>query len=99
MNLIYLADAVADIEAIGDYIAQDDPEQARRFFTSLRQFIESIADNPQRFRERVEWGRSVRAANFRKYLIIFEHDDEAVYVLRVASGRRNIVALLSDGPH
>ncbi|WP_374406586.1 type II toxin-antitoxin system RelE/ParE family toxin [Pelagerythrobacter sp.] len=92
---MYLEDALADISEIGDYIAEDDPEQARRFVAGLREFIETIPENPRRFRLRSEWGESVRAANFGNYLIVFEYDDAAVYVLRVATGRRNIVALLS----
>ena len=95
MNLVYFEDALADIGEIGDYIAEDDPIQARRFVASLREFIATIADNPRRFRLRSEWGTSVRAANFGNYLVVFEHDDANVYVLRVANGRRNIVALLS----
>ncbi|KUO57777.1 MAG: hypothetical protein APF82_02585 [Sphingomonadales bacterium BRH_c42] len=96
MNLVYLEDALTDIGEIGDYIAEDDPEQARRFLASLREFIATIAENPRRFRLRSEWGQSVRAANFSSYLVVFEHDESNVFILRIASGRRNIVALLSD---
>lgn len=96
MNLVYLEDALTDIGEIGDYIAEDDPDQARRFLGSLREFIATIADNPRRFRLRSEWGKSVRAANFGNYFVVFEHDETSVYVLRVANGRRNIVALLSN---
>lgn len=95
MKLVYLEDALSDIGEIGDYIAEDDAEQARRFVASLREFIETIADNPRRFRLRSEWGESVRAANFGNYIIVFEHDEAAIYILRIANGRRNIVALLS----
>ncbi|MEE4199252.1 type II toxin-antitoxin system RelE/ParE family toxin [Erythrobacter sp.] len=96
MNIDYTQDALADIGEIGAYIAEDDTEQARLFVDRLREFIEGIAENPRRFRLRSEWGRNVRAANFRNYLIIFEHDDVNILILRVASGRRNMIALLSE---
>jgi toxin ParE1/3/4 len=96
VNLLFSEDSFADIGAIGDFIADDDPEQARLFIDRLRQFIDTIADNPRRFRLRSEWGRAVRAANFGNYLIVFEHDDATVHILRIASGRRNMPALISD---
>lgn len=96
MILVYSEDSYADIGVIGDFIADDDPEQARIFVNRLRAFIETIAENPLRFRLRSEWGSAVRAANFGSYLIIFEHDDACVHILRIANGRRNIPALLSD---
>lgn len=96
MNLIYSEDASADLVAIGDYIADDDPEQARIFVDRLRRFISSIPENPMRFRLRTEWGKAVRAANFGNCLIVFEHDATSVYILRVASGRRDLPSLLSD---
>lgn len=96
MKLVYSEDASADLIAIGDYIADDDPERARVFVDQLRGFISGIPENPLRFRLRTEWGKAVRAANFGNYLIVFEHDEANVYILRVASGRRDLPSLLSD---
>lgn len=94
MRVNFTADALADIEQIGAYIAEDSPERARSFLQELREFIEQISDNPRRYRLRDEWGGDYRAANFGNYLAIFETADEDVTILRVANGSQNIPDLL-----
>lgn len=89
-------DAGADLRQIGEYIGRDSLPQAEEFLSKLRSFIFTLGDYPLAYRLRPEWGSSVRAANFGNYLVIFEVQDSVVLVLRVASGRRNIAALLSE---
>lgn len=44
-----LPDAEADLEAIGDYIARDNPMRAMTFIAELRDKCSSLADTPQGF--------------------------------------------------
>jgi plasmid stabilization system protein ParE len=94
VTITYTADARADIEEIGAYIAEDNPARARTFVQELRAFLEQIPDNPRRYRLRDEWGGSFRAAHFGSYLAIFEETEEGVAILRIANGSRNIADLL-----
>ena len=96
MKLEYSEDAEFDIVSIGQHIALDDARIARGFLADLRAFIETIADHPELYRPRLEWGRDVRAARFRNYLVIYEHSNDLVTVLRVANGYRDIPRLLDD---
>lgn len=96
MKVHITARAEADLRRLGEYIARDSLAQAEEFLHKLRGFIFNIGDYPLRHRTRPEWGGEVRAANFGSYLIIYEVQSDIVLVLRVASGRRNIAALLSE---
>lgn len=44
-----LPDAEADLEAIGDYIARDNPQRALSFIKELRDKCKSLADVPLAF--------------------------------------------------
>lgn len=52
--------AEQDIEAIGDYIAQDNPVRAVSFIEELYQQCLLIAESPVIYRERPELGQSIR---------------------------------------
>lgn len=46
MKLRFRPDALQDLEAIHDYIADDNPEAAGRFIAFLRDRCAFLADNP-----------------------------------------------------
>ena len=47
MKIFITAEAEADLEAIGDYIARDNPLRAMSFVRELYQLCLDIADMPQ----------------------------------------------------
>jgi plasmid stabilization system protein ParE len=49
MNVRISAEAEADLERIGDFIAQHNPQRALSFLRELRQHCESLAEMPQAF--------------------------------------------------
>lgn len=54
MRLLVKPLAEQDLEAIGDYIARDDPKRAITFVRELRAHCTHIASNPRDYRERPE---------------------------------------------
>jgi plasmid stabilization system protein ParE len=54
--------AEQDMEAIGDYIAQDNPVRAVSFTEELYQQCLLIAESPVIYREGRSWGRASEAA-------------------------------------
>ena len=97
MKLQYSDGAEADIISIGRHIALDDRQTAIDFLERLRSFIEEIPARTEIYRLRIEWGASIRAANFRGYLILFETSDTTLTILRVANGKRDIARVLREG--
>lgn len=88
--------AEQDIEAIGDYIAQDNPVRAVSFTEELFQQCLLIAESPVIYKERPELGHSVRTCAYGRYLIVFRVLDMEVRVERLLHGSRDIITMFSE---
>lgn len=88
--------AEQDMEAIGDYIAQDNPLRAVSFTEELYQQCLLIAESPVIYRERPELGRCVRSCAYGRYLIVFRVLDTEVRIERLLHGSRDIITLFTE---
>ncbi len=89
--------AEQDLEAIGDYIAADNPTRAISFIRELRDQCQRIAANPTGYRLRPELSDDIRSCAHGKYVIFFAAAPEEVTVIRVLHGARDIPAILAPG--
>ncbi|KND57347.1 Plasmid stabilization system protein [Candidatus Burkholderia verschuerenii] len=93
-----LPDAEADLEAIGDYIARDNPNRARSFVAELREKCESLAAMPQAFPLVPCYKRrGLRYRAHGNYLIFYRATGEPIAridVVHVIHGARNYAAIL-----
>jgi len=97
-RIVYSETARADIIAIGDEIREAAGELiAERFVARIVATVESLEFMPARHRIRPELGADLRVAGFRKYLIFYRVVDDAVSIVRVLLGLRNITARLLSG--
>lgn len=87
--------AEQDIEAIGDYIAQDNPVRAASFTEELYQQCLLIAESPVIYRERPELGQSIRICAYGRYIIVFRILDMEVRIERMLHGSRDINSLFA----
>lgn len=94
MKLVISSDAEADLTAIGEYIARDDPEGSAKFTDDLLDRCSHTAERPRAYRLRPEWGKAIRAGRHGSYMIVFEIDGEHVVVLRVIHAKQDIAAIL-----
>ena len=97
MTFRLTADAETDLLAIADFIGRDSPGTAVGYVEQLLNHCSAVAENPQMYRERTEWGEKVRAAPFGSYLVIYDFDGLEVKILRVLHARRNISSILESG--
>ena len=84
----------AEIEAIGDWIAQDNPAAARRMMERLYQRCLSLDRLPERGRP---YGPTHRAVNEGRYVIIYRVEpppDPRVIIVAVMHGARDIRRIL-----
>jgi toxin ParE1/3/4 len=86
--------AVEDLEAIGDFIASDNPARAITFIDDLLGVCARIAERPQAYQRRDDLARGVRQAIHGRYLILFTADADGVVLERVLHGARRIEDLL-----
>jgi toxin ParE1/3/4 len=82
-----------DLEAIGDYIAQDNPTRAVTFVREIRNEIYQVGQNPLNYRLRPEYGKDARVAVVGRYIILFRTLSNTVRIERVVFGGRDLPTL------
>jgi plasmid stabilization system protein ParE len=89
--------AEADLEAIGDWIAEDNPRRALSFIEMLRDRCLSLASRPRRFPEDRWLGDiSLRKLVVRGYLIFYVMGPDTVKTIRIVHGSRDWVSIFSE---
>lgn len=84
-------EAVRQIVVIGDYIAQDSPENALSWVERLRAAVDTLGTFPERHAvlyTAAQAGREVRQTFYGVYRILYEIQGDTVYVLTVRHGAR-----------
>jgi toxin ParE1/3/4 len=96
MRFILAPMAEQDLEAIGDYIAKDNPRRALSFVRELRTQCGKIARSPQAYRRRPELGEAIRSCAYGNYAIFFVEEGNVVRIIRVLHGAMDIEAQFGE---
>ncbi len=84
-----MPNARADLTAIGDWIARDDPRRAVSFIDELLVKAENLAEGALLYPEVNRRKRpGVRRLNHRDYRILYDIKGDVVRILHVHHGRR-----------
>ncbi len=84
----------SDLDAIADYIAQDNPRRALSFIREIRAQILELGHSALRIRARTELAEEARVAWVGRYGILFRIHNDAVRIERVVYGTHDLLALL-----
>lgn len=95
MRIVFSSFIEADLVAIADFIARDNPIRAVTFIQEMRERIRAIGANPFLYRLRPELGESARMATMGNYVILFQILDDWIRIERVVYGGRDLDALLN----
>jgi toxin ParE1/3/4 len=82
--------AKSELEAIGDYIAEDSPANAERFIDRLTEKFFALGRNPRIGRARPELRSDLRSFPYGAYLILYRIIDGGVEIVRVVHAARNL---------
>jgi toxin ParE1/3/4 len=95
MRIDIAAEAAADLEAIGDHIARDNPARAASFVRELYRHCLDIADMPQAWPlvPRYEH-HGIRRRVYGRYLIFYRIGDDRITVLHILNGAMDVELLL-----
>lgn len=97
MRLAFSPRAIEDIQAVGDYIRDDNPSAALRFVDELTERCARITAVPHAGTARPDLGRTTRSVPFRRYTVFYDVDDDAVTIRRILHSARDIGAAYHDG--
>jgi toxin ParE1/3/4 len=93
MKLVFRPEAEADLAEIYDYIAADSPASARRFVSLLRRKCEPLREHPRMGRARDDLRPGLRSFPVERYLVIYRVLGDAVEIVSVVHGSRDIDAM------
>lgn len=96
MRIVWSDGAVANLEAIHEYIARDAPDRAGSFIQRLIEATEPLTDFPQMGRVAPEGDGRHREVFCDPYRIIYRARDEEIYVVTVVHGSRDLASLLGE---
>ncbi|USQ96967.1 type II toxin-antitoxin system RelE/ParE family toxin [Caulobacter sp. RL271] len=85
------APAAKDIQGIGDEIAADKPKAASAFVVQLLQRCQSLANAPEGYGLRPEFGVAVRGVTVPPYVILYRVRPRDILILGVRHGARQPV--------
>ena len=87
--------AEADLMAIGEYIAQDNPDRAARFVAEILDSCASLADLPRAFPLVPRYKqRGIRRRGHGRYLIFYRIVSDQIEVLHVLHGAQDYERML-----
>ncbi len=100
MKIVKLPQALVDLIETADYIAQDSPEAADRFFDAFEESVETIRTTPRigsirRFEGRMDI-RMWFVRGFEKCLIFYTESSEEIVILRVIHSARDYYRVLGN---
>jgi len=90
MKLTFRPEALADLEEIYDYIAEDNPSAAGAFLSKLKERCGLLAEQPLIGRERSEIRPDLRGFPFGRYVILYRVLVEEVEIVTVIHGARDV---------
>ncbi|NJO34617.1 MAG: type II toxin-antitoxin system RelE/ParE family toxin [Rhodospirillales bacterium] len=95
MKLVLTEAALADLEAIGDWIARDNPRRAAEFIWELRDACSNIPDMPEAHRlvPRYE-SFGIRRKIHGNYLIFYRIESKTIQIIHILNGAQDYEAIL-----
>lgn len=91
MTIIISDDASADLEDIGDFIAEDNPDAAVAFVQRLRKRCFNLLPFPNAGRKRSEIRPDLRSVTEGEYIIFYRIlGEEEVVIMRIVHAKRDL---------
>ncbi len=96
MIVLYSEDVEADLDAIAEYIAADNPRPAMMFIREIYGAIERIGESPLLYQLRGDIGSDAHLAVVGRYVILFRFAKDVVYIERIVYGGRDLPPLFEQ---
>jgi toxin ParE1/3/4 len=95
MKVVLTRRALADLDAIADWIGNDNPSRAVTFVVALREKCKDLATMPDAWPLKRGWNpMKAHIRHWRGYLIVYAVLADRIDVLHIVNGARDLDALL-----
>lgn len=94
-ELVWLEQAEADLDSVGEHIAQSNPGAAAKYVDSILSACKKLTEFPRSGRQ---YNKRYRILVVRNHLVFYRHDKtrERVVIAAVFDGRRNLARLVKS---
>jgi toxin ParE1/3/4 len=92
-RLLFSAQALRDLEEIGEYISPDNPEAAVRVILDIGDKAEILSEHPGIGRNRSEVRPNLRSFPCGNYILFYYPVTDGVEIVRILHGARDIQEL------
>jgi toxin ParE1/3/4 len=89
-------EALADLEALGEYIGFENPSRARSYVDEIYRRALNVGSAPRAYPKRDDLRPDLRMAVHGPYLILFRIGDEYVEIARIIHGARDLPRALDE---
>jgi toxin ParE1/3/4 len=90
--------ALADLDAIADWIGEDSPRRALTFTNALRTKCKDLSSTPEAWPVKQGWNpMKARIRVWRGYLIVYVVAEKRIDILHVVNGARDLDVLMGGG--
>jgi addiction module RelE/StbE family toxin len=95
-NIFFSTLAKDDLQDIWNFTAAESPQGARKIIEKIHSSIAKLADFPHMGPQRKDLTiRDVRFLVVSRYIIVYRTENKSVEIVRILSGFRDIISLLS----
>jgi addiction module RelE/StbE family toxin len=93
--VLITAQAEADLERIGDYIAEDNPQRAASFIHEMLERCERLVETPNGFSLVPRYEHTgVRRRPYGNYLIFYRVGEDRIEILHILNGAQDFESIL-----
>ncbi len=98
MTTVFLSvGAEVDLLEITSFVSSGDEALVRKFVARFTEVLDRLAEHPEMGRRRDDLRPGLRSVSFNPYLVIYQIQNNAVEVVRLLHGARDIEALFHEG--
>ena len=90
------AEATQDLNSIADYFAENSLETGERFFREFDRKCQQLVAFPSSGKSYSEIRPDLRGLSLSSYIIFYRLLDDGIEILRVVSGRRDLMYLFDE---
>jgi toxin ParE1/3/4 len=95
MKVVLTRRALADLDAIAEWIGRDNPNRAVTFASELREKCRSLSDMPEAWPLKQGWNpMQARIRHWHGYLIVYVVLEGRIDVLHIVNGARDLDTLM-----
>ncbi len=93
VEIVWTEPALADLDAIADFIALENPVAAQKFVRRIFKHVEQLTDHPKSGSKPAEFeGRNYRQIVESPCRVFYRHDDSCVFILHVMRSEQRLRA-------